>query len=143
VGQDKIFLNFAGACIVDNKGRLLLQKRAGQKDAWGFPGGAMELGESAEEAAIRETQEETGLTVKIEQLLGVYTKYHDDYPSGDSAQPINIIFICSIVGGSLNPDNSETEDLRFFHKYEIPVLFNNQHNDILHDFWSGKINIWR
>jgi len=142
-GRDKIFLNFAGACVVDDEGRVLLQKRAGQKEAWGFPGGAMELGESAEETALRETQEETGLIVKAEHLLGVYTKYHDEYPSGDSAQPINIVFICSIVGGELNSQNPETEELCFFHKHEIPKLFNKQHNDILQDFLGGAVNVWR
>jgi len=143
VGNDKIILNFAGACIVDDEGRLLLQKRSGQENAWGFPGGAMELGESAEETAVREIEEETGFIVTVEQLLGVYTKYHDYYPNGDSAQPIIIVFLCSIVGGEMNANNSETDELRFFPKEQIPNLFNKQHNDILQDFLSGKTILHR
>ena len=143
VGHEKIMLNFAGGCIIDNKGHLLLQKRAGQEDAWGFPGGAIELGESAEEAAIREVQEETGLVVKVDQLLGIYTKYNDEYPNGDRAQPIVISFLCSVIGGELNSDNSETKELRFFHRDNVPRLFNKQHNDVLEDLLANKIGVYR
>lgn len=52
VGSQLIQLNFAGACICDRE-QVLLQRRA-DHDAWGFPGGVIELGESAEEAAIRD-----------------------------------------------------------------------------------------
>ncbi|CAM3718823.1 NUDIX domain-containing protein [Marinicrinis lubricantis] len=56
VGHNRIFLNFAGAIIANEAGEVLLQRRR-DKGAWGFPGGAMELGESAEETAIREVLE--------------------------------------------------------------------------------------
>ena len=70
VGHDTIFLNFVGGVIWDQKGHVLLQRRA-DKNKWGFPGGAMELGESASEAAIREIKEETGLDVEVSQLIGI------------------------------------------------------------------------
>jgi ADP-ribose pyrophosphatase YjhB (NUDIX family) len=56
-------------------GRVLLQKRdAGpRKGTWTFPSGYVELGESPEEAAVRETREETNLEVHLDRLLGVYT----------------------------------------------------------------------
>lgn len=78
LGPERIFLNFAGGLICNEEGEVLLQKR-GDRNAWGFPGGAMELGESAEETAIREIYEETGLMVTVEHLIGVYTKYYDEY----------------------------------------------------------------
>lgn len=143
VGKHKIILNFAGGCVVDHENRILLQKRAGQDNAWGFPGGAIELGESAEQAALREIFEETGLAVKVEKLIGVYSKYSDQYPNGDTAQPIVIFFLCSIVNGALNPNNSETLELRFFHRDEIPPLFNTQHQDMLNDYLSNKIGFYR
>ena len=46
VGHDYVFLNFAGGCVFNKDGEVLLQKR-GDFNAWGFPGGAMEIGESA------------------------------------------------------------------------------------------------
>ncbi|CAM3148358.1 MutT/nudix family protein [Paenibacillus lupini] len=76
-GNELIFLNLTGAIICNDNNEILLQKR-GDRNAWGFPGGAMELGESAAETAVREVLEETGLTVEVEHLIGVYTKYFDE-----------------------------------------------------------------
>jgi len=56
VGHDKIMLMFSGGCLLNEKGQVLLQKR-GDSGLWGFPGGAIELGESPEAAAIREVRE--------------------------------------------------------------------------------------
>ena len=75
VGHDKIFLNFSGG-ILQKSGRILLQRRS-DKGTWGIPGGAIELGESATEALIREYYEETGIKIKPLKLLNVYTKYTD------------------------------------------------------------------
>ena len=60
VGHDKIILVFAGGYIFNEKGEVLLQRR-GDTNKWGFPGGAIELGETPEMAAIREAKEDTYL----------------------------------------------------------------------------------
>ena len=49
VGHEKIMLIFAGGCIFNEKGEVLLQRR-GDTNKWGFPGGAIELGETPEMA---------------------------------------------------------------------------------------------
>lgn len=72
----------------------------------------MEIGESAQETAIREIKEETGLDVIPLKLIGVYTGYFDEYPNGDKAQVISIFFDLKIVGGDLVESNDET--LEFF-----------------------------
>ena len=69
VGKDKIILNFTCG-ILSQSGKILLQKRA-DKGTWGLPGGALELGESALEALVREFYEETGVEVRVEKLLNV------------------------------------------------------------------------
>lgn len=142
VGHDPIFLNFAAAFVLNEHGEILLQKRS-DANAWGLPGGAMELGESAERAMLREVAEETGLLVKVESFLGVYTNYFHCYPNGDQAQTIAIFFVCSIVGGDLQSDHHETLDLRFFALQDAPVLFNQQSRDALADFLGGKRGIYR
>ena len=61
--------------VVALEGRLVLVRRRYEPRAgcWALPAGFMELGESAEDAAIRECHEETGLLVRVDHLLGVYS----------------------------------------------------------------------
>ncbi len=44
VGHDQIFLNFSGACITNDEGKILFQKRTASGNEWGFPGGPRILG---------------------------------------------------------------------------------------------------
>ncbi|WP_320068653.1 NUDIX hydrolase [Micromonospora sp. RTGN7] len=141
IGQAPIFLNFAGACVLHD-GHVLLQRRS-DDGCWGLPGGAMELGESAEEAAVREVAEETGLQVQIDGLLGVYTKYRHVYPNGDVTQPITVFFRCSVAGGQLTEGDRETQELRFFALSALPPLSHQQHTDALEDLRAGRAGVYR
>ncbi|MFF9815246.1 NUDIX hydrolase [Streptomyces sp. NPDC014006] len=141
VGNSLIQLNFAAACVVTDDGVLLQQR--GDDGAWGFPGGAIELGESAAEAAVRETEEETGLRVRVDTLLGVYTKYRHSYPNGDVAQPITTFFRCSVVGGQLAGQEGETLELKHFPLSQVPPLTNAQHQDALSDLILGRHGVFR
>ncbi|MFE9886842.1 NUDIX hydrolase [Streptomyces scopuliridis] len=60
------------AAIIVHDGRvLMIQRRVKEGELlWQFPAGAIEAGETAEQAAVRETAEETGLTVEAIKLLG-------------------------------------------------------------------------
>jgi 8-oxo-dGTP diphosphatase len=61
----------SAAIIVDGDKVLMVRRRISEGELmWQFPAGAIEAGETAEEAAARETQEETGLTVEAVKLLG-------------------------------------------------------------------------
>jgi ADP-ribose pyrophosphatase YjhB (NUDIX family) len=66
----------AGTIPVNEGGELLLVRRAIEPrvGTWVFPGGYMDVGETAEEAAIRETMEEANLGVDDLSLVGVYTR---------------------------------------------------------------------
>jgi mutator protein MutT len=142
IGNEMIFLNFAGAIITNEQGNLLLQRRR-DKDAWGFPGGAMELGESAEETAIREIKEETGLIISIQNLIGIYTKYFDEYPNGDKAQTIVFCYRGQVIGGNLIASNEESIELKYFNPTEMPELFNLQHKDAFYDFINNQVGVCR
>jgi 8-oxo-dGTP diphosphatase len=80
--------------------RRLYEPRAGY---WALPAGFMELGESAEEAAIRECHEETGLLVQIDHLLGVYS-----FGVGEQSGLV-IIYAATAVGGALAAGDDATE----------------------------------
>ncbi|WP_150268119.1 NUDIX hydrolase [Paenibacillus tepidiphilus] len=142
VGHEPIILNFAGGIICNEQDEVLLQRR-GDTNTWGFPGGALELGESADEAAVREILEETGLTVRTERLIGVYTKYFNRYPNGDAAQTIAFFFECNVTGGELTVDGGETLELKFFPKNSLPPLFVKQHQDAYEDWLGGRYGAYR
>ena len=135
VGHDKIILTFAGGCIFNENGEVLLQKH-GDSKKWGFPGGAVEIGETPQMAAVREIKEETGLDVRVEKTIGVYTDLDMVYPNGDKAQSIIIAFELKAVGGKLHCDQEETLELKFFSKDQKPVLFTGSHEDLWHDIFG-------
>ena len=145
VGKDKIILNFTCG-ILSQSGKILLQKRA-DKGTWGLPGGALELGESALEALVREFYEETGVEVRVEKLLNVYTKYSDGYPNGDEAQVLTILYLVSSETSiSINFFTSdETLELGFFDHSDIQniAIVNQQHQDMINDFFENKFPIDR
>ena len=74
-------IHVAAAVITDPRGRVLLGRRTDGRDLaglWEFPGGKCELGESPEDALVRELQEELGITVQVgEPLINVPQRYPD------------------------------------------------------------------
>lgn len=62
----------AAVVLLDDQSRALLIRQNYGAGLWGIPGGAVEPGESPQEAAVREAREETGLEVELEYLVGVY-----------------------------------------------------------------------
>lgn len=143
VGHREIILNFAGGIITNEKKEILLQLRT-DKNLWGLPGGAVEKGESVEQAAQREVTEETGLYVEVDFLLGIYSAYFDTYPNGDKAQTITTMFIFKVIKGELMVgDAGETLDLKFFSQEHLPEMANQQHKDAIQDFFSNKRGVYR
>jgi 8-oxo-dGTP diphosphatase len=62
----------AFAAVRDVTGRVLLVRRCDTGD-WELPGGHVDPGESASDAVVRETAEESGITVEVTGLVGIYT----------------------------------------------------------------------
>jgi 8-oxo-dGTP pyrophosphatase MutT (NUDIX family) len=62
----------AGVLAVNASGQLLLQRRR-DTGQWAIPMGKHEIGETASQCAVRETEEETGVRVEVTGLLGIYT----------------------------------------------------------------------
>jgi 8-oxo-dGTP diphosphatase len=97
------------ALIFDGERILLAQRR--DIDWWNLPGGGMEAGETVEEAVCREVEEETGLLVSIERLVGVYSK--------PQKQEVVLTFRCRIEGGELTA-TEESRECRFFVSSVLP-----------------------
>ena len=144
VGHDEIHLNFSVAIIFNQKGEILLQKRT-DKNKWGLPGGVVELGESHSDAVIREAFEETGHKVKPQKLLGIYSgpKYKISYPNGDMVQTVAVAFYVKVIGGNLKTGvDSETLELKYFSKNELPEIAGPDFEDMIKDAFNNKSAVW-
>jgi len=116
--QGKIRLG-CSAAIFDEQGCILLTKRQ-DNGQWCLPGGGMDSGESAAEACEREVLEETGLSVKVKRLVGVYSHPHQlaVYSETDKFQIVALHFEVEIMGGELGLSD-ETSDFGYFTVEEV------------------------
>ena len=123
VGKRPLLLAAAGVVVVDDTGRWLLQRRV-DDGLWGLIGGALELGESFEDAARRELFEESGLSAESLRQLDVYSgpEFQLTYPNGDRAYVVGVTFLAGRVNGTATADGEEGLELAWFPPEHLPVL---------------------
>jgi 8-oxo-dGTP pyrophosphatase MutT (NUDIX family) len=111
----------AAVLVVDENERLLLMKRS-DSGCWGPPGGATEPGERVEEAARRETLEETELQIGGMALFGVFSgpELYYVYPNGDEVYNVTIVYLSRDFSGQ-PVINDEHAEWRWFAADEIPA----------------------
>jgi ADP-ribose pyrophosphatase YjhB (NUDIX family) len=100
--------------ITNQDGEILLIRRS-DNDNWAMPGGAVELGESLTQAAVRETREETGIDCEVTGLSGIYTNpaHVTLYTSnGEVRQEFSIVLTARATGGQPTP-SSESSEVRW------------------------------
>ena len=121
VGHNPILTAGTGLFVFNDKGEVLMQLRT-DYNMWGFPGGAMELGESFEETAIRELKEETNLVADELKLLKVLSgkDTYREYPNGDKLYDITGIFVVKKYHGELKVNDNESKKLGWFDINNIP-----------------------
>jgi len=78
---------------------------------WAIPGGGQEAGETSSAAAMRETQEETGIDIEITGLVGIYSdpRHVIAYDDGEVRQEFSICFRGRPVGGEPTTSNESTQ----------------------------------
>jgi len=111
------------AAVRDETGRLLLIHKV-DNDYWALPGGAMELGESIADAAVREVEEETGLFVELTGLVGIYTDpgHVMAYDDGEVRQEFSVCFHARVIAGVAREDGSETKEVRWVEPLAVAAL---------------------
>ncbi len=100
--------------IIECDGRVLLQQRAMEpgQGLWTFPGGFLEVGETPEAGAVRETKEEVGIEVSLNGLLGVYSRPH--------AGIVLVVYTGRSKSADAIVGDAESTAVRWFAPEEIP-----------------------
>jgi len=96
----------ASGAIIEREGKVLMVKRKypPRVDYWSIPAGFMEYGESPAACCIREVEEETGLKIKLTNLLKVYSG-HDD----PRTKAVLIVYLAEAIGGQLRAGDDASE----------------------------------
>jgi len=115
--------------IIRYRGGVILVRRKNEpyRGKWALPGGFVRYGERVDLAALREAGEETGLRVKLRDLLGVYSDPKRD-PRG---HVVSVCFLAQRVGGKIKAA-SDADKVKIFKKIPWEELAFD-HADILKD----------
>jgi ADP-ribose pyrophosphatase YjhB (NUDIX family) len=110
--------------VVTNDAGDILMIRRTDNDNWAVPGGAIDLGESLPQAAIRETLEETGITCEITGLIGTYTDPRHvilHTSNGEARQEFSIVLTGLAVSGEPTPSD-ESREVRWVPRDQVDTL---------------------
>ena len=120
IGHD-LLLPSVSVLPVDAAGRVLLVRHAGHDDGWAVLGGAVEVGESPPQTAIREAREEIGAEVRLLRLVDVLggPDYEVTYPNGDRAAYVTAVYEAEIVSGTPTVADGELSDVAWFKPAEL------------------------
>ena len=109
----------AAMCIIYDKEKGILFEKRSDNGMWCVPGGAIELGESLEQALAREVKEETSLDISNPKLFDVAANVHMIYPNKDEVYYTDVVYEVNEYTGTLKYDEESTE-LKWFKINELP-----------------------
>jgi 8-oxo-dGTP diphosphatase len=123
----------AGAIILrDNHILFVRRKFEPRVGKWSLPAGFMEYNESAAECAVRELREETGLTGRVKDIVGVYAAGDDP-----RSRVVLIVYHMEVIGGAERPGDDAAE-IGYFAKGNYPPFAWSSHDQALHDFFVRR-----
>jgi ADP-ribose pyrophosphatase YjhB (NUDIX family) len=108
------------AVIFNEHGEILMVKEK-VDGRWSLPGGWADVGYTPKEVAIKEVQEETGLTVKAGRLLAVMDKKNHPHPP-EAWYVYKIFILCEYLSGSIATNTLETDEIAYFSRHNLPPL---------------------
>ena len=117
--------------LATRRGKFVLVQRDQEphRGSWSFPSGFVDAGEGLEEAAIRETREETGLDVRIQRQLGAFATPGD--------RVVFIAYAARVVAGRIAVGR-ECQDVRYFEPGALPPLAFAHDSEILR-IWHASL----
>ncbi|WP_329025326.1 NUDIX domain-containing protein [Streptomyces sp. NBC_01423] len=110
------------AAVLDDAGRILIIHKT-DNNLWALPGGGHDIGERIADTAVREVDEETGIKVEVDGLVGLYTdpEHVLAYTDGEVRQQFSICFRAHPVGGTLRT-SSESKEVRWVDPADLTEL---------------------
>ena len=110
----------AYALCLDEDSRILLCRLSTQEvepGAWTLPGGGIDFGEDPADAVVRELEEESGLTGRVEALAGVFSHRYEEspYASGRDLHFLGILYRVRVTGGTLRDEIDGSTDCCAWH----------------------------
>ena len=113
---------------------IILIERKNEPFGWAIPGGFVDYGESVEEAAIREAEEETNLVVELSYLLGVYSDPRRD-PRNHT---ISTVFVAKSNGKPAAGDDAK--NLAIINENSLPTNLVFDHRKILDNYFRHRLS---
>ena len=128
-----VFLDpkIAAVVLATKDDRLLMVRRGVEPEIgrWSFPAGYVDRGEVVEDAAIREVREETGLDVRLNGFVGLYSE--------TNRAVVLAVYSAEIIGGSLKADH-DAQEAAYFSANDLPPLpF--PHDDRIIEDWQTLV----
>jgi len=123
VGPTLLLVPSVTGLVFDDDGRILLVRHS-NGGVWVAPGGAIDPGETPQDAVVREVWEETGLHVNPIRLCGVFAgpEFHVRYVNADEVSYVMAVFECDRVRGQLRADQDEVLEARYFAASELETV---------------------
>lgn len=121
------------ALVIQNDEILLVRGHGRTK--WHMPGGGVKRGELLSATAQREVGEETGWTIRVERLLGMYTNF------GEGKSDHIAIFVCTVLAQNRFPFNIEIAEARFFPLGALPPCHSAVHRRLA-DYATGAWGLY-
>jgi 8-oxo-dGTP pyrophosphatase MutT (NUDIX family) len=122
IGNDFLLMPTVAVRIRDDAGRTLLVRHV--EGRWQLPGGAIDPGETPEDAATRECLEEAAIEIELTRLVGVYggAEYRTTFSNGDEAGFVTTVYDAAIVAGEPRPGDDEIQDVGWFGDDDVERL---------------------
>ncbi|MER7620961.1 NUDIX domain-containing protein [Streptomyces sp. NPDC126503] len=129
-GNQLLFLPGVTAVVLDDRGRVLLGRRA-DNGMWALVGGIVEPGEQPADCAVREVYEETAVHCVPERIVLVETlRKPVVYENGDICQYMDVTFRCRAVGGEARVNDEESTEVGWFDVDALPEMKRFSHHRI-------------
>lgn len=123
IGHDLLLLPAVSVLPRDTEGRILLVRQA-DSGQWATIGGSIEVDEDPATAAVREAEEEAGITIELTRLVTAHggPQFRMTYPNGDQVSYVSIVYEAQAVAGEPAPDHDETVEVGWFDPDELRDL---------------------